>query len=396
MTGSDSTEKDDGFFIPVALDPSPAPTPNSINNDSTKRKDYFNLPKSSFADKRNDSPSSTPHIAFQNKGRQQSSDRDLTAAQTPTSKLSQPSTSRSDQHSSPPSEDRQQRAALRSQTNTDDSKGQTPKGRKAATSSSSSSSSIHEGGVDVKANHSTSQSEVRKNGEAGLPPSRFSQDTRKPEADDRRGSGDSNPKSGSRPDTGKPVTRKDSSPPSARNSKLNLFFRISGFGSFFTDLVQLHQLRRLARSVESQETRMSLLQESPLHGLKLPTKAVPEPTMPAHGVHRLRWLGSLVQAREMNRDHLNRLQSFLDGVTAAISRWTRIWPGYSEPMSLPPTFCVGRPMSPDTAVPTVLTRTKHQLEEVTLVASAKQLGAPPRPNGPKLLFMRNEAGHHPI
>lgn len=158
----------------------------------------------------------------------------------------------------------------------------------------------------------------------------------------------------------------------------------------------LHQLQRLAPNVESQEMRMSLHQESPLHGSKLPTKAVPEPTMLAHGDHRLRWLGSLVRARKMNRDHRNRLQSFLDGVTAAISRWTRIWPEYSEPMSLPPTFCVGRPMSPDTAVPTVLTRTKHQLEQVTLGASAKQLGVPPRPNGPKLLFMRNEAGHHPI
>jgi hypothetical protein len=161
-------------------------------------------------------------------------------------------------------------------------------------------------------------------------------------------------------------------------------------------MVQLHQLQRLAPNVESQEMRMSLHQESPLHGSKLPTKAVPEPTMLAHGDHRLRWLGSLVRARKMNRDHRNRLQSFLDGVTAAISRWTRIWPEYSEPMSLPPTFCVGRPMSPDTAVPTVLTRTKHQLEQVTLGASAKQLGVPPRPNGPKLLFMRNEAGHHPI
>ncbi|CAH0048633.1 unnamed protein product [Clonostachys solani] len=218
LTGSDSTEKDDGFFIPVALDPSPGPTPNSINNDGTKRKDYFNLPKSSFADKRNDSPSSTPHIAFQDKGRQQSTDRDLTSAQTPTSKLSQPSTSRSDQHSSPPSEDRQQRPPMRSHTNTDDGKGQTPKGRKAATSTSSSSSSIHDGGVNVKANNATSQPEVRKNGEAGLPPSRFSQDTRKPEPDDRRGSGDSNLKSGSRPENGKPVTRKDSTPPSARNT----------------------------------------------------------------------------------------------------------------------------------------------------------------------------------
>ncbi|KAH8880637.1 RhoGAP-domain-containing protein [Thozetella sp. PMI_491] len=82
----------DGFFIPVALDPSPAPsvTPRSTSDAFTeaskpKDKDYFGGPKSS-TEKRTDSQASTPHIAFQEKGRQPSSEYE--SHERPTRKLS--------------------------------------------------------------------------------------------------------------------------------------------------------------------------------------------------------------------------------------------------------------------------------------------------------------------
>ncbi|RYC57745.1 hypothetical protein CHU98_g8472 [Xylaria longipes] len=78
-----STAMDDqSFFIPVALDPSPLPsaTPRSTTetpadtNKRSKEKDYFSVPKQT--ERKPESQSSTPHIAFQEKGRQASSDYD--------------------------------------------------------------------------------------------------------------------------------------------------------------------------------------------------------------------------------------------------------------------------------------------------------------------------------
>ncbi|KAF4126581.1 hypothetical protein GMORB2_0317 [Geosmithia morbida] len=69
VVGNDSSG-DDGFFIPVALDPSPAPSHTATMGDSSRKEQL--LPKSSFADKRSDSRTSTPHIAFQENGRQHS------------------------------------------------------------------------------------------------------------------------------------------------------------------------------------------------------------------------------------------------------------------------------------------------------------------------------------
>ena len=74
----------EGFFIPVALDPSPAPsvTPRSASDafaDSskkTKEKEYFAGSKPNTAEKKSDSQSSTPHIAFQEKSRQVSSEQE--------------------------------------------------------------------------------------------------------------------------------------------------------------------------------------------------------------------------------------------------------------------------------------------------------------------------------
>ncbi|KAI5865080.1 RhoGAP-domain-containing protein [Durotheca rogersii] len=76
---------DQSFFIPVALDPSPVPlsTPRSTSEaliEATKKtkdnKEYIGLPSKPTPDRRVDSQSSTPHIAFQEKGREPSLDYD--------------------------------------------------------------------------------------------------------------------------------------------------------------------------------------------------------------------------------------------------------------------------------------------------------------------------------
>lgn len=79
---SNATMDDHGFFIPVALDPSPAATPPArsatehvTSAGSRKEKDYFSIPKAEPESRRREqSQASTPHIAFQEKPRQPSSD----------------------------------------------------------------------------------------------------------------------------------------------------------------------------------------------------------------------------------------------------------------------------------------------------------------------------------
>jgi hypothetical protein len=95
---------DQSFFIPVALDPSPLPsaTPRSTSealidtNKRSKEKDYFSVPKQ--PERRPDSQASTPHIAFQEKGRQASSDYDILPSKGLGRKLSK--SSKADQNGS--------------------------------------------------------------------------------------------------------------------------------------------------------------------------------------------------------------------------------------------------------------------------------------------------------
>ncbi|CAJ2512890.1 Uu.00g010090.m01.CDS01 [Anthostomella pinea] len=121
ITGNPPTD-DQSFFIPVALDPSPLPssTPRSITevetNRKTKERDYFSIPKTTTgtSERKADSQSSTPHIAFQEKGRQPSSDYDNPPAKSLGRKLSK--SSRVDRNSSSKpspaaSDDRSQRLA---------------------------------------------------------------------------------------------------------------------------------------------------------------------------------------------------------------------------------------------------------------------------------------------
>ena len=98
ISGDLNTGDNDGFFIPVALDPSPAPSATTpqpmagVASDSSRRNkgdDYFGTQKSNTSDKKPDSQASTPHIAFQEKGRQASSDYESSQQQErPTRKLS--------------------------------------------------------------------------------------------------------------------------------------------------------------------------------------------------------------------------------------------------------------------------------------------------------------------
>ncbi|AEO55217.1 hypothetical protein MYCTH_2298826 [Thermothelomyces thermophilus ATCC 42464] len=92
----DNGDSDGGFYIPVALDPSPAPalTPQSISDayaesSSRRAKDRdHSTPKPPSAEKRSDSQASTPHIAFQEKPRQPSSDYEAPQQERPARMLS--------------------------------------------------------------------------------------------------------------------------------------------------------------------------------------------------------------------------------------------------------------------------------------------------------------------
>jgi len=111
MSGELSNGDSDGFFIPVALDPSPAlsVTPQSISETFTeasrKNKEYFPPPppRSSAApsEKKVDSQASTPHIAFQaqDKGRQVSSDYE--SPQPPPERPSRKLSKRTDRNGNP-------------------------------------------------------------------------------------------------------------------------------------------------------------------------------------------------------------------------------------------------------------------------------------------------------
>ncbi|KAI0423358.1 rho GTPase activator Rga [Xylaria grammica] len=101
---ANSAIDDQSFFIPVALDPSPLPsaTPRStsetlVDTKKTKEKDYFSVPKQT--ERKPDSQSSTPHIAFQEKGRQASTDHDNLPSKSLGRKLSK--SSKVDRNGSP-------------------------------------------------------------------------------------------------------------------------------------------------------------------------------------------------------------------------------------------------------------------------------------------------------
>lgn len=134
----------EAFFIPVALDPGPAPTPRSASESQELSKkdnrDYFSPVKSSSESKA-ESAATTPHIAFQEKGRQSSSED--TKVRPPGRRLSKSSrkdsgtpNSKSAEEPLPP------RTSSKAPITTDDFKLQdAPRGKKFAASRTSSQSS---------------------------------------------------------------------------------------------------------------------------------------------------------------------------------------------------------------------------------------------------------------
>lgn len=94
MSGDMLSGDGESFFIPVTLDTTPAPSVTSrsasgtpIDTGKTPRdKDYFTVAKTN--ETRSESQASTPHIAFQEKGRTPSADYDSPQLERPTRKLS--------------------------------------------------------------------------------------------------------------------------------------------------------------------------------------------------------------------------------------------------------------------------------------------------------------------
>ncbi|PHH64434.1 hypothetical protein CDD81_4655 [Ophiocordyceps australis] len=209
----------ESFFIPVALDPSPGPhgTPRSASDsigDASKRKkdDYFSVSKSATSsEKRSDSHASTPHIAFQEKGRQHSSDHDVT--QTKSSSRKQSKASELDHGRSSSTGEGFQLQDI-------------PGSRRdlASRSNSSHSSSVLQESSSGKAANGVSRKEGTstlaefKKANENTPPSRASQDSRWQD-DDESSSPDAstNKNSTSQSESSRNITRKDL-PASGRNT----------------------------------------------------------------------------------------------------------------------------------------------------------------------------------
>ncbi|KAG5980188.1 hypothetical protein E4U55_004295 [Claviceps digitariae] len=197
-------EGSDSFFIPVALDPSPATidTPRSISDNAAeggrrKDKDYFSVPKSSASSRRDDSVSSTPHIAFQEKGRTTSSDHDV--ARLKSAKFSK--TAEQDQRKTSSGDD------VKLQDAPVVSKGQ-------PTRSNSSHSSATQDNVSSKSSNGV----ARKDGYSNLSEARKVNEVRTSEDGDGI-------RSTSRPDLSKAITRKEVPAAGGRSSNGQLGLR---------------------------------------------------------------------------------------------------------------------------------------------------------------------------
>ncbi|KAI1383142.1 RhoGAP-domain-containing protein [Hypoxylon trugodes] len=167
ITGNNGGD-DQSFFIPVALDPSPVPsvTPRSTSealtdsNKKTKEKDYFSLSKPTAGPERRDtSQSSTPHIAFQEKGRQPSFDhenpppRDLGRKLSKSSKGDKSATTKSSPTSA---DDRSSRLANGRSHPSDDFKLQeAPKSKKLNTRTGSQSNAVPDSTVSRGSSNSS-------------------------------------------------------------------------------------------------------------------------------------------------------------------------------------------------------------------------------------------------
>ncbi|KAH7375056.1 rho-type GTPase-activating protein [Plectosphaerella cucumerina] len=225
----DSSGGDDGFFIPVALDPTPAAssTPRSSSNefgDVGKRKDrdYFTVSRTASQKKNNESHGSTPHIAFQEKGRQSSSDLESMKLPLRNRSLSSRNDAASSTKPSPILDERPPRTSSTKlpSTTTEEFKLQdAPKSKKAASgrSAGQSPSLTSEDGSAKGVNGATRRDKDSFSTESPPRPSlgdrngdhRSSIDSRRRDGDDPRPSLDS--RNQSRPDLtpSKPISRKE-------------------------------------------------------------------------------------------------------------------------------------------------------------------------------------------
>ncbi|KAK0715691.1 hypothetical protein B0H67DRAFT_601183 [Lasiosphaeris hirsuta] len=248
ISGDLNNGDSDGFFIPVALDPSPMPPPSVTSSslagqqgsatdaytDSSinTEKSYFgSSSRSTITDKKSDSQASTPHIAFQEKGRQASSDYESPPIERPTRKLSKRTDRNGNVRASPSVGEERKTSNGKAQSNNDDFKLQdAPKSKKlVSTRSSSQGSNVLDSSAAGKGTNGSQRKNVVPG--AGLTESpplltaadrnatpRSSQDLRSRDEDEIRPSLESAASGRSSETTGaKPIVRKELPPSASRN-----------------------------------------------------------------------------------------------------------------------------------------------------------------------------------
>ncbi|UZP42220.1 hypothetical protein NXS19_010036 [Fusarium pseudograminearum] len=216
MMSRTENSNDDGFLISVALDPSPHPTPKSTSDTmaegKSKDRDYFGAAKPP-SEKRSDSRTSTPHIAFQEKGRQASTSEHDTPPKLPDRKHSKPPRPES-MKPSPAVDEKTQKTSGRRPPTEDFKLQEAPKSKKLLSRSSSQSSGVPAETSSVR----TSNGQPGKAGHSGLPhsdsnattpASRSSLESRYLDEEELRASMDSSTRTSSRPENAKPLGRKD-------------------------------------------------------------------------------------------------------------------------------------------------------------------------------------------
>ncbi|KAL2189771.1 hypothetical protein L209DRAFT_137857 [Thermothelomyces heterothallicus CBS 203.75] len=234
----DNGDSDGGFYIPVALDPSPAPalTPQSISDayaesSSRRAKDRdHSTPKPPSAEKRSDSQASTPHIAFQEKPRQPSSDYEAPQQERPARRLSK----RNGNPRASPGAEEGRASSTKSQPSEEFKLQDAPKNRRLA---NSRSNSLTSNSVDAPApakappapprnreaqNNAANVESPRQSGAADKgTPSRPSQDSRRREDDTARPNVDSS--ASDRPEalSPPPIPRKEVPQSQSRNANGN-------------------------------------------------------------------------------------------------------------------------------------------------------------------------------
>jgi hypothetical protein len=225
----------DTFFIPVALDPSPAPitsprsTSETIPDPSRKQeKDYFNIPKAAATgDRKSDSQASTPHIAFQEKGRKTSSEHEKSTTEKVTRRLSK--SSRSEKNippkASPAAADERGQKEFKLQD--------APKSKKLVSSRSPSQASNNVENGTPKGSNGLPRKETTSNGSEPekMASPRASQDTRFKESEGARRSVESASDAGKTDVTPKTIARKQLPPTAASRNGMSIFNCLLAFSA---------------------------------------------------------------------------------------------------------------------------------------------------------------------